>query len=33
MESSVVNTTQRVANGASLPYFAAKMAAVAPAFP
>ena len=31
MESSVVNTTQRVANGASLPYFAAKMAAVAPA--
>ena len=26
-----MNTTQRVANGASLPYFAAKMAAVAPA--
>ena len=31
MDKSVVNTTFRAANGASLPYLAAKMAAVAPA--
>ena len=31
MDKSVVNTTFRAVNGASLPYLAAKMATVSPA--